>query len=284
MAASLPAATCWVNGRLVGPDEASITAFDHAVVVGDAVFETMKVVNGTPFTLTRHLRRLNRSASGLGLSEVGEARLRSAIDEVLTADPGAGLLRITWSSGPGPLSSARGGHEGTLIVAASPAVAWPTAEKVHVVDWRRNEHGALSGLKTTSYAENTVALAAAKRAGCTEAIFLNVAGNFCEGTGTNLFLVIDGVPTTPPLSSGCLAGITRELVLERLIDEVEVRELAPEELLASDEAFLTSSTRDVSPISAFSGALERSFATAPGPVTARVKEAFAGIQDSSLDP
>ena len=111
-----------------------------------------------------------------------------------------------------------------------------------------------------------------------------MAGNLCEGTGTNLFLVIDGVPTTPPLSSGCLAGITRELVLERLIDEVEVRELAPEELLASDEAFLTSSTRDVSPISAFSGALERSFATAPGPVTARVKEAFAGIQDSSLDP
>ena len=107
MAASLPAATCWVNGRLVGPDEASITAFDHAVVVGDAVFETMKVVNGTPFTLTRHLRRLNRSASGLGLSEVGEARLRSAIDEVLTADPDAGLGRCSRAAGAADSASGK---------------------------------------------------------------------------------------------------------------------------------------------------------------------------------
>ena len=254
---------CWANGRLVGPNEASIAACDHAVVVGDAVFETMKVVDGTPFTLTRHLRRLTRSASGLGLAEIDEARIRSAIDEVLEADPNAGLLRITWSSGPGPLSSARGSGKGTLIVATSPVNNWPTAERVHVVDWRRNEHGALAGLKTTSYAENTLALAVAKRAGCTEAIFRNVAGNLCEGTGTNLFLVIDGVPTTPPLSSGCLAGVTRDLVLEILVDEVEVRDLALEELLVSDEAFLTSATRDVSPISSLSGALERSFAPAP---------------------
>ena len=82
-----------------------------------------------------------------------------------------------------------------------------------MVPWRRNQHGALTGVKTTSYAENVVALAAARAAGVGEALLANTAGELCEGTGTNVFCVLDGVPCTPPLSSGCLAGVTRALVL-----------------------------------------------------------------------
>ena len=275
---------CWTGGRLVDPTEPSILANDHAVVVGDGVFETMKVVDGTAFALTRHLRRLEASAAGLGIPEVGEGRVRAAVDEVLAADPGAGILRITWTSGAGPLGSARGTGDGTLVVATSPGNEWPTAEAVHLVDWRRNEHGALTGLKTTSYAENALALATAKRTGASEALFRNVAGNLCEGTGTNLFLVLDGVPTTPPLSSGCLAGVTRELLLEAMGDEVVVRDLDPEELHAADEAFLTSSTRDVGPISAVTGVVEATFDPAPGPVTLRARAAFDAVQAASLDP
>jgi len=279
-----PTGACWANGRLVDPGQPSILADDHAVVVGDGVFETMKVVGGTPFALTRHLRRLEASAAGLGIPEVSEDRVRYAVDEVLAADPDAGLLRITWSSGSGPLGSARGGGNGTLVVATSPGNDWPTAEAVHLVEWRRNEHGALTGLKTTSYAENALAMATAKRAGCSEAIFRNVAGDLCEGTGTNLFLVVDGTPTTPPLSSGCLAGVTRELLLEAMGNEVVVRDLAPEELHSAEEAFLTSSTRDVSAISAVTGVVEATFDPAPGPVTTRAMAAFSSVQDSSLDP
>ena len=254
------------------------------MVVGDGVFETMKVVGGTPFALTRHLRRLEASAAGLGIPEVDEGRVRAAVGEVLAADPAAGLVRITWSSGSGPLGSARGGDDGTLVVATSVGNDWPPAEAVHLVEWRRNEHGALTGLKTTSYAENALALATAKRAGCSEAIFRNVAGDLCEGTGTNLFLVLDGVPATPPLSSGCLAGVTRELLLEAMGDEVEVRDLAPDDLHTAEEAFLTSSTRDVSPISAVTGVVEATFDPAPGPVTSRAMEAFASVEAASLDP
>ena len=80
--------------------------------------------------------------------------------------------------------------------------------------WVRNERAATAGLKTTSYAENVIALASRQEPGALEAIFANTRGELCEATGSNVFVVIDGVVRTPPLDSGCLAGITRELVLE----------------------------------------------------------------------
>jgi len=276
---SVAVSACWVNGRLVEPGTATVRADDHAVVVGDGVFETMRIVDGAAFALGRHLRRLDRSASGLGLDEPDENLIRTAIHEVLTADPSAGLLRITWSSGAGPWGSGRGSGPGTLVVASGPPNVWPAAEKVHLVPWRRNEHGPLVGLKTTSYAENVLALATAKRVGCSEALFANTAGHLCEGTGTNVFLVVDGAVLTPPLSSGCLAGVTRELVME-LADVVE-RDIDPAGFATADEAFLTSSTRDVSPISAVDGV---ELPAAPGPVTAGLMAAFADLASRTTDP
>jgi len=276
---SVAVGACWVNGRLVEPGTATVRADDHAVVVGDGVFETMRIVDGAAFALGRHLRRLDRSASGLGLDEPDENLIRTAIHEVLTADPSAGLLRITWSSGAGPWGSGRGSGPGTLVVASGPPNVWPAAERVHLVPWRRNEHGPLVGLKTTSYAENVLALATAKRVGCSEALFANTAGRLCEGTGTNVFLVVDGAVLTPPLSSGCLAGVTRELVME-LADVVE-RDIDPAGFATADEAFLTSSTRDVSPISAVDGV---ELPAAPGPVTAGLMAAFADLASRTTDP
>ena len=94
---------------------------------------------------------------------------------------------------------------------------------VVTVPWTRNEHGATAGLKTTSYAENVIALAHAVERGGSEAVFANTAGNLCEGTGTNVFYVVDGELRTPTLASGCLAGVTRALVIEwcgaREVDE-----------------------------------------------------------------
>jgi branched-chain amino acid aminotransferase len=287
----------WVDGNLMAPDEGALRANDHAIIVGDGVFETTKVINGVPFALSRHLRRLSRSARGLGLDEPGEGRIRSAVDVVLAAEPTAELLRITWSSGAGPLGSGRGDGPGTLIVSTSGGNVWPNAERVHLVHWMRNEHGALTGLKTTSYAENVVALATAKQAGCTEALFRNTAGMLCEGTGTNVFLVIDDQLVTPPLSSGCLAGITRELVLEladrdlfgSAVAGVEVRDIDPGELLTAREAFLTSATRNVSAISDVTGELETTFGPVsdnpvPGPVTSRVATAFDELEAQDIDP
>ena len=274
-----PSGAYWADGGIVPAGAAAVSPVDHAVIVGDGVFETLKVVNGTPFALTRHLGRLKRSADGLGLPEPDDALVRTAVAETLTADPEAGRLRITWSSGPGPLGSDRGGGPGTLLVASSPGTVWPEAVQVHLCEWTRNERGALTGLKTTSYAENVRALEAAHRRGASEALLANTQGRLCEGTGTNVFLVINGMLVTPPLSSGCLAGITRELVLE--LAEVVERDVDPGEFAVASEAFLTSSTREVGAISAVDDTV---LPEAPGPVTAGLVAAFAALVATSRDP
>ena len=270
---------CCVNGELVDPKSGSISALDHSIVVGDGVFETVQIVDGVPFALSRHLRRLRFSCEGLELVPPDEELIRSSLDSVLAADTDAGLVRITWSSGPGSLSSSRGDGPGTLIVATQPAKQWPDSEAVHVCRWTRNENAALVGLKTTSYAENVLALKAAQEQGCSEALFLNTAGFLCEGTGSNIFVVIDGTLVTPPLSSGCLAGITREIVLE-LVEVVE-RDVHPSEFSSISEAFLSSSTRDVVPVARID---DFELPNVPGLITSEVMVAFAALKAARLDP
>ena len=274
-----PSGAHWVDGAIVAAGTAAVSPVDHAIIVGDGVFETLKVVDGVPFALTRHLGRLKRSADGLGLTEPDDVVVRAAVAETLAADPEAGRLRITWSSGPGPLGSDRGDGPGTLLVASSPGTVWPEVVRVHMCEWTRNERGALTGLKTTSYAENVRALEAAHRRGASEALLTNTQGRLCEGTGTNVFLVVDGVLVTPPLSSGCLAGITRELILE-LADVVE-RDVDPREIAEASEAFLTSSTREVGAISAVDDTV---LPEAPGLVTAGMAAAFARLVATNPDP
>ena len=103
-----------------------------------------------------------------------------------------GRVRITYTGGPAPLGSGRGDAPPTLIVVADTMRPWPESTAVATVEWPRNERGALAGLKTTSYAENVVALADAQARGASEAIFANLAGHLCEGTGSNVFYVVDG--------------------------------------------------------------------------------------------
>lgn len=270
---------CWVNGQLVDRFTPSISAVDHAIVVGDGVFETLQVAGGTPFALTRHLARLRFSSDGLGLLPPDDDQVRQAVASVLDADPQAGLVRITWSSGAGPLGSSRGDGPGTLIVATQKANVWEASTRVHLCPWTRNEHGALVGLKTTSYAENVLALDAAHQRQCSEALFLNTAGLLCEGTGTNLFVVVDDQLVTPPLSSGCLAGITRALVLE--VTDAQEGDLHPDDLAQASEAFLTSSTRDVQAISRID---DLALPQAPGPQTQAAAVAFAEVLTNRLDP
>jgi len=279
-------ATLWINGALVAADDARVSPFDHGLTVGNGVFETMKVVaddGGVPraFALSRHLRRLRRSATALGL-EVGcdDDQLRAAVEAVLDANAAsAGRVRMTLTGGVGPLGSDRPGGPGTLLLATGPATPWSATTAVTVVPWRRNEHSAVAGAKTTSYAENVVALEHAHRLGSSEALFANTAGDLCEGTGSNVFVGIAGRLRTPPLTSGCLAGITRELLLEVLdVDEVD---LSLDELRAADEVFLTSSTRDVHPVARVD---DVELAPCPGPLTAAAQAAFAAIQARTLDP
>lgn len=274
----------WVNGRVVDGADATVSVFDHGLTVGDGVFETAKVAGGVPFALTRHLNRLAASAAGLALPLPDLAVVRAAVDETLAANAdhlaGTLRLRVTLTGGTSPLGSDRGDAGPTLVVALAPATSWAASAKVVVVPWVRNERAPSAGVKTTSYADNVVALAHAKAAGAGEAVFANTVGNLCEGTGTNVFVVRDGVVSTPPLSSGCLAGVTRALLLEWA--DVEEVDHPVGVLTEADEVFLTSSTRDVQAVHAVGD--HRVPGAAPGPVTARLAAVFAERAAADVDP
>lgn len=270
----------YVNGELMPADEAALSTFDHGIVVGDGAFETVLLRKGRPFALDRHLVRLNRSLTGLGIENVDPAVITEAVERVIGhLDYGEGRIRITVTAGSGPLGSGRYDTRPSVVVACAPVTDQHETARVQTVPWPRNEHGALVGLKTISYAENAVALAYASERGADEAIFANLAGNLCEGSGSNVFVVIGGELVTPPLTAGCLAGITRGLVLEIYGGserDLPMGDFAPG---AIEEGFLTSAIRGVQPISMIDG---RSLPI--GPISHDVAERFARFQDEHTEP
>jgi len=270
----------WINGRLVDATDATLSIFDHGLTVGDGVFETLKAIDGRPFATRRHLDRLRRSALGLELRiPFRDDELRAAMAEVLASYrlPLA-RVRITVTGGPAPLGSDRGEDPATVVVAVGHLKASDPTAAVCVVPWTRNERGAMAGIKTTSYAENVKALAYAKERDCAEAIFETTTGLLCEGTGSNVFVAIDDRLLTPPLSTGCLAGVTRDLLLE-VTDAVE-EDVPMAAFHGADEVFLTSTGRDVQPVHRVD---DRALAT-DGPVTKAAAEAFRALVATRDDP
>ena len=273
-----------MHDALVDAEQATVSVLDHGLTVGDGVFETILVRDGTPFALSLHLTRLARSSAGLGIRPIEEERVRAAVDAVVR---GSGVatdfsrLRITVTSGVGPFGSDRGDAEPTLVVTMTPAAPWPPTTTLATVPWARNERSATAGLKTTSYAENAVALAEAKRRGASEAVLADTLGRLSECTGSNVFVVVDGEVLTPSLDTGCLAGVTRELVLAWGADIVAMREahLPYDVLLSADEVFITSSTRDEHPVVRVD---DRELEA--GPVTAMLSEVFETRARAQVDP
>lgn len=278
----------WNDGKLVAPDERTISAIDHGITVGDGVFETCAVFDGEAFALTRHLKRLARSAAGLGIAEPDEALVRQGVAEVLATVPDSGRLRITVTDGVGPLASGRSDGPQTVVVAAGPATMRAHGRAVRS-PWVRNERSAVAGLKTTSYAENVVALADAVERGGDEALLANTRGDLCEGTGSNVFLERGGELVTPALSSGCLAGITRELLLEwgaeagLPVREAEAGELAfdllDEVTAGTSHMLLTSSLRNAQPTTWFDGD-----DIAVGELSRAAHDLFERMRRERLDP
>lgn len=270
-----------------------MSAVDHGITVGDGVFETCTVFDGHVFALTRHLARLARSAKGLGLQAPDESRVREGVAAVVeemaaTVGPFDGRLRITVTAGVGPLGSGRVEGAQTVVVAAQDSVMAPTSRSVRS-PWPRNERSAIAGLKTTSYAENVVALAHAKDQGADETILPNTVGDLCEGTGSNVFVERAGELVTPRLDTGALAGITRELVLEWGAEAgLPVREAREGELpfdvldeVSAGRAglVLTSSGRNVQPVTWLDGV-----DVAVGEVSREVRDLFEVRCRERLDP
>jgi branched-chain amino acid aminotransferase len=271
----------WVNGRLVAPDEPVLRADDHALV-GDGAFEAIKVVDAEPFALTRHLARLRRSLEPLGI-DLDDDAVERAVAELM-ATPQARVspswLRITVTGGSAPMGTGSLGARPTIVAAVAPMAPWPPTTRVVIAPWRRNEHGATTGLKTISYADNVIAYRYAHAEGADEAVFANTAGQLCEGTGSNVVVALDGRLVTPSLAAGCLAGVTRELLLEWM-PEIEEADVPVAALAEAPEAFLTSTSRNVHPIRSV-GAIE--LGAAPGPLTRQAIEVWERNASHDIDP
>jgi branched-chain amino acid aminotransferase len=231
----------WVDGGFVAAPRTTpaVAPLDDAVLVGAGVFETIAIRDGRPRHRRRHLDRLESSAVIVGIG-IDRHTVDEGIDEVIERwDADEGRLRVTVTG------------SGTVIVAASPRPPVDGVAAMVTAPWPRNERSPLAGAKTTAYLDNALAFAHASKHGANEALFLNTRGEVCEGSRSNVFAVCAGRLVTPPRSSGCLAGVTRALVLE-LGDAVEAT-MSPADLLDASEAFLTSSLRGAQPIATIDG-------------------------------
>jgi branched-chain amino acid aminotransferase len=274
-------AIAWVNGELVTPDIGALPYDDHGLV-GDGAFEAIKVIGRRPFALARHLRRLVASATPLDIG-VDLDRVHEAVAAVLATDAAAASpcwLRVTVTAGSAPMGSGGRGKVPSVVAAVAPMAVWGPAAAVVVLPWTRNERGPTAGLKTISYADNVIGLRYAHAHAADEGIFANTAGLLCEGTGSNVVVGAGGRLLTPTLASGCLAGVTRALLLEWLPDLVE-EDIPIEALRSADEAFLTSTSRDVHPIRTIDG---RSLGATPGPLTTEARRVFATRAATHNDP
>ncbi len=273
-----------VNGIVTPVEEAHVSVLDNGFTFGDSVYETLRTYGGRPFEWVRHLRRLRASAERLGFEiPLANDQLLARLDAVLerAANPES-YIRLIVSRGVGDISYHFERVQGpTVVIAVKPHGAYPPWHytegiPVSLVSIRRNHRQALDpAIKSSNLLNNVLAVREAQSRGAEEAVLLNQKGEIAEGASTNVFVVRGGTLLTPLLETGILAGITREVVLE-LAEGLGIprreQTLVPEDLLSADEAFLTSTTREVVPIRTVDGRpLGR---VQPGPVTQRILESF----------
>ena len=283
----------WVDGRLLPADGRHLSAFDRGFQLGDGIFETLRARGGRPTELAEHVARLRRSADGLDieLPHDIDAQLAAGIAQLLAADrfdgpSGDASIRITVSRG---VFRGRGLLPPDELVQPTIAIqAWPVLETpaghlergLHLIasTVRRDPRNPLATLKTVSRADSVYARLEARRAGADDALFLTIDGHLSEGTTSNVFLVrrasYGGLElATPSLACAVLPGTTRSWLLSwggRIGLRPVEGMFAPEDLIAADEAFLSSSVAGVLPVTRFEGAAIGT--GAPGPWSRKARE------------
>lgn len=278
-----------VDGRIQNPGEATVSVFDHGFLFGDSVYEVVRTRDGAPFLVDPHLARLRRSAAELYMEvPFSDDELREEVHRVLeVAGHEESYVRIILTRGVGELELHPATCERpTLVLIARPLVMPPErfyteGIRLAIVGRRRTSPNSLNpAAKTGNYLNNVLAIIEARSRGADDAVMLNAEGDLTEGTTANVFFVRDGTVHTPSLGSGILEGITRGVVI-RLIGEegLPFKEgvFGPDALRDADEAFISSTTRDVMPIGEVDG--ERLNGPIPGPVTALLADRFAAYDE-----
>jgi branched-chain amino acid aminotransferase len=257
--------TVYVNGTIAPADQAVVPVYDHGFVYGEGVYETLRTYNGVPFLFERHVRRLRQSADRLRLDvPFDDATLLERIDDTVRA---AGELpegideayiRVLLTRGVGELTyDPKSTPAPTLVIIVKPfepppARVFTDGITISLVDMLRNHPRSVNpGIKSNNLLNNALAMQAAYRGGAEEALMCNYRGELSECSQANFFMVRGGVALTPPPAAGLLEGVTRAFIFEigREVN-VEVREavLMPEDLSSAEEMFITSTTRELSPV------------------------------------
>ena len=285
----------WFNGELISANDACVSPFDLGLTVGLGVFETMAAYDGKVFAYDLHHARLIKSAEVFALPVPERSVISAAIAEVIEANhyhQGRYRIRVTLSGGANQLGGGR--QQGDVMVTArsadsasdgsSDGSSGSDLAKLAWVPFVINERAATAGVKSTSYADHVLAYRHALNAGADEALMLNSQGHLAEGSMSNVFVVKDGVVQTPSLASGCLPGVTRQLVINLCADldlPVEECQLGVQDIDNADEIFLTSSLREIQ-AAVLLGTKARATEAVTGEVTGRLAEAYAEMVRKEL--
>ena len=285
-------ATVNVNGRITPECEAVISVFDHGFLYGEGIYETMRTYHQRPFLFDRHMRRLRRSA---GMIDLGlpfndgelERQIRST-QEAAKLD-GEAYIRVLVTRGIGELTyDLKATPNPSIVIIVKPQID-PPAEvydkgvRVVIVDIVRNHPSTVNPMiKSNNLMNSALAMQQALRSNAFEGVMRNYKGELTECTTANLFIVKNAIALTPPLEAGLLPGITREFLFDVGKDagvEVADKVLGDEDLFRADEAFLTSTTRELVPIVTVN---DRTIGNGrPGPVTWKLLQAFRRAADAS---
>ena len=259
--------TVFLNGQFVPEAAATVSVFDRSFLYGDGLFETMLVSNGKPFRWTQHMERLERGAEFLGIKIpfTPEALAGFAAELIAKNKMSEALLRLTLSRGVGMRGySPKGADKPTLVMTlhamGAPSTASAQAGHAETVlgapirwhartaSFRLPANESLAQFKTCNKLAQVLARAEAEAAGAHEALLLNTDGFVVEGASSNLFWIECGTVCTPPLASGILAGVTREVVRElcaKLTLPYRESTVRPADLARADAAFLSLSSHGI---------------------------------------
>lgn len=273
----------YLNGEIVGAERAVVSVFDRGFLYGDSVFEVLRTYGGKPFAWAAHWERLLGSAAHLGIDIVWDrenatAALKATLDEGVNAES---YVRIVVTRGAGEIGldpdlATTPTH--VIIVkelSSPPTELYERGCKLKIVSTQRSQAGVDPRAKSGNYLSSIQALREARAAGDYEAIMKNAEGALCEGSSSNIFVVRRGEVATPPVAAGILEGITRRTVLaicKRRGVAARERVLRPEDLYEADEAFITSSIREVMPVTSCD---DHAIATGrPGRLTRDIADAY----------
>jgi branched-chain amino acid aminotransferase len=246
------------NGRLMDAEDAVVSVFDAGFLYGDGIYETLRVYAGRAFAIGPHLERLAASGRRIDLAVPQETELRDAIAALLgAARLDSAVLRVTITRGrlSRRLDLSSAGAPSVLLTAepfdASTDAVRRRGIRVVYSRYLRYASHPLLGVKSTNYQVSLFARNEAREAGAAEVLVPNESGDIVEAAAANVFLVEGGTVVTPPLDSGILGGITRDVVIRLAHDaghEVREETLPRARLAAADEVFLTGTTIEVAPV------------------------------------